>query len=71
MPDLPNVACPALVLAGAHDKLRPPDFVRGLCGRHPGMRNTREIDSGHVMPVQAPDAMTVAMLAFYARIGSI
>ncbi|MBV9557650.1 MAG: alpha/beta fold hydrolase [Pseudolabrys sp.] len=68
--DLPKVACPALVLAGTHDKLRPPDFVKGLAAAIPGA-DYREIDSGHVMPVQAPQAMADAMLAFYARIGSI
>lgn len=63
-PDLGAISCPALVLAGTRDKLRPPEFVRGVAAKIPGARWT-EIDSGHIMPVQAPDALAKAMLAFY------
>jgi 3-oxoadipate enol-lactonase len=68
-PDLPNIKCPALVLAGTHDKLRPPAFVRAVAGKIPNARYL-EIDSGHIMPVQAPRALAAAMTNFYAEIGS-
>ncbi len=68
-PELRNVACPTLVLAGTHDWLRPPKFVRRVAAAIPGA-DYREIDSGHVMPAQAPAAMVEAMQAFYARIGA-
>jgi 3-oxoadipate enol-lactonase len=68
-PDLPKIACPTLVLAGLHDRLRPPEFVRGVAAAIPGA-SYAEIDSGHVMPVQAPQAMIEAMQAFYDRLGS-
>ena len=68
-PDLPKIVCPTLVLAGLHDRLRPPDFVRGVAAAIPGA-SYAEIDSGHVMPVQAPQAMVEAMQAFYDRLGS-
>ena len=68
-PDLPNIKCPALVLAGTHDKLRPPAFVRAVAGKIPNARHA-EIDSGHIMPVQAPRALAAAMTTFYAEIGS-
>lgn len=64
-PDLSAIRCPALVLAGQHDRLRPPDFVRGVAGQIPEAQ-LRVIDSGHIMPVQAPAAMLEAMAAFYA-----
>jgi 3-oxoadipate enol-lactonase len=67
-PDLQNIKCPTLVLAGTHDTLRPPAFVRGIAGRIPGARYA-EINSGHIMPLQAPDALAVAMTDFYAAIG--
>jgi len=69
MPDLAEIACPALVLAGTHDRLRPPAFVRGVAER---IRSARydEIDSGHVMPMQAPEALAAAMAAFYDEIGA-
>jgi 3-oxoadipate enol-lactonase len=69
VPDLGAIKCPALVLAGLYDRLRPPAFVRGIAERIPGARYA-EIDSGHVMPVQAPHALAGAMANFYAAIGS-
>ena len=63
-PDLSVIRCPTLVLAGKHDRLRPPDFVRGVAAAIPGARYA-EIDSGHIMPVQAPAEMAAAMTAFY------
>lgn len=68
-PDLAAIRCPVLVLAGTHDKLRPPSFVRDVAARIRGARYC-EIDSGHVMPAQAPDAMLGAMTAFYEEIGA-
>jgi 3-oxoadipate enol-lactonase len=68
MPDVPNIKCPALVLAGTHDRLRPPAFVRGIADKIPDARYG-EIDSGHVMPVQAPQALAAAMTDFYIAIG--
>ncbi len=62
--DLAAIECPALVLAGRHDRLRPPDYVRALAGRIPGARY-EVIESGHIMPVQAPAEMLAAMTAFY------
>jgi 3-oxoadipate enol-lactonase len=67
--DLPNIKCPALVLAGVHDRLRPPAFVRGIAGKIPNARYA-EIDSGHVMPVQAPQALAAAMIEFYLSLSS-
>ena len=66
--DLPRVACPALVLGGKHDKLRPPQEVERVAARIPGARYAL-IDCGHIMPVQAPAEMSRAMLSFYEDIG--
>jgi 3-oxoadipate enol-lactonase len=67
-PDLPGIKCPALVLAGKYDKLRPPAFVRGVADKIPGARYA-ELPGGHIMPVQAPRALAAAMMDFYAAIG--
>jgi 3-oxoadipate enol-lactonase len=67
--ELSRVGCPTLVLAGRHDRLRPPAFVREVAAKIPGARYG-EIDSGHIMPVQAPAALLAAMTAFYAAISS-
>lgn len=66
-PDFPSIKSATLVLAGAHDKLRPPAFVRGVADKIPGAHYA-EIDSGHIMPVQAPQALASAMANFYADI---
>lgn len=68
-PDLAAIKCPALVLAGTHDKLRPPAFVRGVADKIPDSRYA-EIASGHIMPMQAPQALAAAMTNFYAEMDS-
>ena len=66
--DLPRVACPALVLGGRHDKLRPPPEVERVAAQIPRARYAL-IVSGHIMPVQAPNEMLHAMFSFYDDIG--
>jgi 3-oxoadipate enol-lactonase len=65
--DLTQLRCPTLVLAGRHDKLRPPPFVREVADSIPGAVY-QEIDSGHIMPVQAPAEMAAAMAAFHDKL---
>ena len=60
---LGDLAVPCLVLAGRHDLLRPPDAVRAAAERIPGAR-LAVIESGHLMPVQAPAAMAAAVEEF-------
>lgn len=67
-PDLAGIKCPALVLAGMHDRLRPPSFVQGVAAKISGARHA-ELPSGHIMPVQAPQALAAAMTDFYVAIG--
>lgn len=66
VPDLGAIRCPTLVLAGRHDRLRPPDYVQGIAAGIPGAE-LRQVDSGHVMPMQAPEALADAMEDFYGR----
>lgn len=67
--DLPAIRCPTLVLAGKHDRLRPPAFVRDVAAKIPAARYA-ELDSGHIMPIQAPAEMAAAMLGFYEQISA-
>lgn len=55
---------PCLLLAGEHDALRPPDQVKAIVSQIEGARFD-VIDSGHIMPVQAPEAMSNAVRAFF------
>ncbi len=58
--------CPCLVLAGAHDLLRPPGDVKALADRVHGAEFA-VLDTAHVMPVQAPEAFSEKLLQFFAR----
>jgi 3-oxoadipate enol-lactonase len=65
-PSLGSVECRCLVLAGVHDTLRPPDAVRELSARLPRAQFA-VVDSGHLMPVQAPEALTVHLRQFLGQ----
>jgi 3-oxoadipate enol-lactonase len=61
---LRQIACPCLLLAGRHDQMRPPAQVE----RYAALFRRAElalIDSGHIMVVQAPDAVAQAMRTFF------
>jgi 3-oxoadipate enol-lactonase len=63
---LQQIECPCLLLAGRHDQMRPPDQVE----RYAQMLKRAElaiIDSGHIMVVQAPDAVAQAMRRFFLK----
>lgn len=67
--ELPRIACPALLIAGAHDKLRPPAAVEPLAR---GMPNARfqALETGHFMAVQTPDAVAEAIAGFMAGLAT-
>jgi 3-oxoadipate enol-lactonase len=63
---LQQIACPCLLLAGRHDQMRPPAQVE----RYAALFRRAElaiIDSGHIMVVQAPDAVAQAMRTFFLK----
>lgn len=64
---LGELAQPCLVLAGAHDLLRPPEAVEPLAARI-AHASFAVIDSGHLMPVQAPDEMARRLADFFAAV---
>jgi 3-oxoadipate enol-lactonase len=64
---LAELVPPCLVLAGAHDLLRPPDKVSTIAAMIPRAEYA-VIDSGHLMPVQAPDEMARRLIDFFARV---
>jgi 3-oxoadipate enol-lactonase len=55
---------PCLLLGGEHDALRPPDQVNALVEIIPHAQ-CKIIDAGHIMPLQAPEAMAEALLDFF------
>ncbi len=63
---LGELAQPCLVLAGTHDLLRPPETVAPLAARIPNATYA-VLDSGHLMPVQAPREMGQRLADFFAE----
>jgi 3-oxoadipate enol-lactonase len=58
------IACPALVIAGDHDVVRPSERVRATADRIPGS-TFGVIDAAHFIPVQAPEALHEQLVTFY------
>lgn len=64
---LDALRCPVLVMAGRHDKLRPPAYARRISDAIPGARYM-EVDSGHLMAMQAPHALAEAIAGHCATL---
>ena len=62
-PEYGSIACPTLLLAGIHDKLRPPALVEPIAQAIPGAR-FQALDSGHFMAVQTPSLVADAIDGF-------
>jgi 3-oxoadipate enol-lactonase len=58
-----SISCPCLLLAGKRDTLRPPSYVESLKALIAASRYA-ELECGHIMPVQAPEALTKSILDF-------
>jgi len=67
--ELPLITCPALLLAGTHDKLRPPAVVEPLAQRMPQAR-FQALETGHFMAVQTPRSVAEAIAAFLRETGN-
>ena len=63
-----GLRCRCLVLAGSHDRLRPAETVRVLAGKIAGAQ-FETIESGHLMPVQAPGALGRRLRRFFLEAG--
>lgn len=67
-PEYGRIACPTLLLAGVHDRLRPPALVEPIAAAIPGAR-FRALDSGHFMAVQTPSLVAEAIGGFLSEHG--
>ena len=61
--ELPRIACPTLVIACTHDKLRPPSAVEPMAKQIPGAEYL-EINSGHFAGIQTPGLVSQAFHGF-------
>lgn len=62
-PSLAGLRCPALVLAGRHDHVRPPPVVEAVARAIPGSA-FRIIETGHFMPAQTPNLVADEIMRF-------
>lgn len=63
---LGRIACPTLVLVGDQDVSTPPSAAEALKAGIPGAKLIVIENAAHIPTVERPDAVTTAMLSFYA-----
>ncbi len=62
-PSLAKVACPAMVVSGRQDNVRPVAVSEEIAAKIPGAR-FEVIDAGHMLPVTGPEALLTLLLDF-------
>lgn len=67
-PRLPEIACPALVLCGSEDRLVSLKYARALQEGLPQARFQLIPAAGHMLPLEAPEAVAEAISAFLAAL---
>ena len=68
-PELPHIACPALVTAGSLDRVRPPHLVEPVARAIPGARYA-VLETGHYAPVQTPELYARTVNEFLDAVGA-
>ena len=63
-PGLAAIRCPTLVLVGADDTLTPPDRAGEMAAAIPGARQVVVPACGHLSPLEQPQDVTDALVAF-------
>lgn len=66
---LPSIACPTLVIAGAHDIGAPPAMAQAIAERVRGSELVTLAEASHISVVEQPAAFAAAVDAFLARVG--
>jgi pimeloyl-ACP methyl ester carboxylesterase len=67
-PLLPQIDCPALVIVGRYDAISPVAEMTAIARAIPNARLAVIEDAGHVTPLEAPEAVTLAMSEFLGLI---
>jgi 3-oxoadipate enol-lactonase len=67
--ELARLRCPALVIGGSFDRVRPPALAQATANAIPGARYI-EIPSGHYMAVQTPDLFSDCIDKFLTTVGA-
>jgi 3-oxoadipate enol-lactonase len=66
---LAKIKCPALVIGGSLDRVRPPEITEGVAKAIPGARYV-EVATGHYMAVQTPDLIARRIDEFLTSVGA-
>ena len=66
-PRLPDIRCPALVLVGEEDRLKPPRYSRLIADRIEGAELLVIPGAGHAVILEQPNAVNSALLEFLQR----
>jgi len=61
---LPRIACPTLVMAGAQDRETPPAYAREIAARITDANLSIIPNAGHIANLEAPDAVTARLQTF-------
>jgi pimeloyl-ACP methyl ester carboxylesterase len=67
--ELADIKVPALLVAGAEDKVAPPSVMEKMAGKIPGAEYVLMPDCGHLGPMDQPDAFNAILLEFLKRHG--
>lgn len=65
-PGLPAIRCPVLVGVGRHDRWSPPSQHEPIVAAVPGARYMVFENSGHMAPMEVPEAVTNALVEWMA-----
>jgi len=68
-PELPGIACPTLVIAGALDRTRPPSLVEPVARAIPGARYA-VLETAHYAALQTPELYAQTVSAFLDEVGA-
>lgn len=61
---LSDITIPTLVISGEHDVISPPEEMKGFAAQIPGAQFVEIPGAGHMVPLEAPEAMCEAVLPF-------
>jgi pimeloyl-ACP methyl ester carboxylesterase len=67
-PDLPRIACPAVVVCGRQDELTPLPVSEEMAALIPGAALVVVEDSGHLSTMERPEAVNAALAAWLGRL---
>ena len=69
-PLLPEIACPALLIAGQHDQIVPVAEMRAMAEAMPHARLVEIRGAGHLSPLENPAEVNAAILSFLGELRS-